>query len=139
VLYQPPPPPHHVSLTICLAAMAKLHSNALLNKTKPTWLHTSAAFFPNHAFPHLLCPCKLMSLFLALPMLSLVFRKAHGFTHLLPPCFGFPALLQCATMIIALARIILMMVTMLRLSHVCILKHTATLKMARSHETKRLC
>ncbi len=38
------PPPHHLSLTICLAAMAKLHSNwPSTTTTKPTWLHTCAA------------------------------------------------------------------------------------------------
>jgi ankyrin repeat protein len=35
-----PPPSHHLSLTICLAAMAELHSNG---PQKPTLLHTCAA------------------------------------------------------------------------------------------------
>ena len=38
-----PPPSHHLSLTICLAAMAKLHSNRPSSTTKPTSLHTCAA------------------------------------------------------------------------------------------------
>jgi ankyrin repeat protein len=38
-----PPFSHHLSLTICLAAMAKLHSNAPSTATKPTSLHTCAA------------------------------------------------------------------------------------------------
>ncbi len=39
-----PPPSHHLSLTICLAALAKLHSNWLASTaTKPTSLHTCAA------------------------------------------------------------------------------------------------
>jgi hypothetical protein len=38
-----PSPSHHLSLTICLAAMATLHSNAPSTATKPTSLHTCAA------------------------------------------------------------------------------------------------
>ena len=38
-----PPPSHHLSLTICLAAMAKLHSKRPSATTKPTLLHTCAA------------------------------------------------------------------------------------------------
>ena len=38
-----PPPSHHLSLTMCLAAMAKLHSNAPSTATKPILLHTCAA------------------------------------------------------------------------------------------------
>ena len=38
-----PPPSHHLSLTICLAARAKLHSNAPSSATKLTLLHTCAA------------------------------------------------------------------------------------------------
>ena len=38
-----PPPSHHLSLTICLAAVAELHSNAPSTTTKPTSLHTCAA------------------------------------------------------------------------------------------------
>ncbi len=38
-----PPPSHHLSLTICLAAGATLHSNWPSTGTKPTWLHTCAA------------------------------------------------------------------------------------------------
>ena len=38
-----PPPSHHLSLTICLAAMARLHSNGPSSTTKPTSLHTCAA------------------------------------------------------------------------------------------------
>jgi hypothetical protein len=38
-----PPPSHHLSLTICLAAVAKLHSNAPFSSTEPTSLHTCAA------------------------------------------------------------------------------------------------
>jgi hypothetical protein len=38
-----PPPSHHLSLTICLAAVATLHSNAPSTRTKPTSLHTCAA------------------------------------------------------------------------------------------------
>ena len=38
-----PPPSHHLSLTICLAAMAKLHSNTPSTRTKPPLLHTCAA------------------------------------------------------------------------------------------------
>jgi ankyrin repeat protein len=38
-----PPPSHHLSLTICLAGLAKLHSNWPSTTTKPTWLHTCAA------------------------------------------------------------------------------------------------
>jgi ankyrin repeat protein len=38
-----PPPSHHLSLTICLAAMAKLHSDSPSTSTKPTLLHTCAA------------------------------------------------------------------------------------------------
>ena len=38
-----PPPSHHLSLTICLAAVAELHSNTLSTSTKPTLLHTCAA------------------------------------------------------------------------------------------------
>ena len=38
-----PPPSHHLSLTICLAAMAKLHSIWPSPTTKPTLLHTCAA------------------------------------------------------------------------------------------------
>jgi hypothetical protein len=52
-----PPPSHHLSLTICLAAMAKLHSNAPSTATKPTSLHTSAASARlNDAPPRLLRP-----------------------------------------------------------------------------------
>ena len=38
-----PPPSHHLSLTICLAAVATLHSNTPSTATKPTSLHTCAA------------------------------------------------------------------------------------------------
>ncbi len=39
-----PPPSHHISLTICLTAMAKLHSNTRQSSpTKPRLLHTCAA------------------------------------------------------------------------------------------------
>jgi hypothetical protein len=38
-----PPPSHHLSLTICLAAMATLLSNALSTTTDPTLLRTCAA------------------------------------------------------------------------------------------------
>ncbi len=38
-----PPPSHHLSLTICLAAMAALHSSGPSSKTKPTLLRTCAA------------------------------------------------------------------------------------------------
>jgi hypothetical protein len=55
-----PPPSHHLSLTICLAAdfavaVAKLHSNApSLTATTPTLLHTCAASArPNDAPPAL--------------------------------------------------------------------------------------
>ncbi len=34
---------HHLSLTICLAAVVGLHSNAPSSTTKPTLLHTCAA------------------------------------------------------------------------------------------------
>ena len=37
------PPSHHLSLTICLAVVAKLHSNGPSTATKPTLLHTCAA------------------------------------------------------------------------------------------------
>ncbi len=38
-----PPPSHHLSLTICLAAGATLHSKAPSPSKKPTSLHTCAA------------------------------------------------------------------------------------------------
>ena len=38
-----PPPSHHLSLTICLAAMAELHSNGPSTTTNPSLLHTCAA------------------------------------------------------------------------------------------------
>jgi hypothetical protein len=38
-----PPPSHHLSLTICLAAVATLHSNTPSTATKPTLLYTCAA------------------------------------------------------------------------------------------------
>ena len=38
-----PPPSHHLSLTICLAALAKLHSSGPSFATEPTLLHTCAA------------------------------------------------------------------------------------------------
>jgi hypothetical protein len=38
-----PPPSHHLSLTICLAAGATLHSKTPSARTKPTLLHTCAA------------------------------------------------------------------------------------------------
>ncbi len=38
-----PPPSHHLSLTICLAALAQLHSDTPSTATKPTLLHTCAA------------------------------------------------------------------------------------------------
>ena len=38
-----PPPSHHLSLTICLAALASLHSHWPYTATKPTSLHTCAA------------------------------------------------------------------------------------------------
>ena len=38
-----PPPSHHLSLTICLAALATLRSNRPSSSTKPTLLHTCAA------------------------------------------------------------------------------------------------
>jgi hypothetical protein len=40
--FSPPPPSHHRSLTIRLAALTKLHSNWPSTTTKPTSLHTSA-------------------------------------------------------------------------------------------------
>ena len=57
-----PPPSHHLPLTICLAAMAKLHSNGPSNATKPTLLHTCAASARrNDALPRLLRPCLLIN------------------------------------------------------------------------------
>ena len=57
-----PPPSHHLSLTMCLAAMAKLHSNAPSTATKPTSLHTCAALARrNDALPRLLRPCLLIN------------------------------------------------------------------------------
>jgi hypothetical protein len=51
-----PPPSHHLSLTICLAAMAKLHSNGPSTKTKTTLLHTCAASARrNDALPRPAC------------------------------------------------------------------------------------
>jgi hypothetical protein len=41
--YFSPPPSHHLPLTICLAAVATLHSNAPSTATKPTLLHSCAA------------------------------------------------------------------------------------------------
>jgi hypothetical protein len=38
-----PPPSHHLSLTICIAAGAELHSKRPLSRTKATLLHTCAA------------------------------------------------------------------------------------------------
>ena len=38
-----PPPSHHLSLTICLAAMVAVHSNLPKTKTIPMLLHTCAA------------------------------------------------------------------------------------------------
>jgi hypothetical protein len=38
-----PPPSHHLSLTICLAAVVGLHSNWPSTTTEPTLLHTCAA------------------------------------------------------------------------------------------------
>jgi hypothetical protein len=38
-----PPPSHHLSLTICLAAKVTLHSNTPSTATKPRLLHTCAA------------------------------------------------------------------------------------------------
>ena len=38
-----PPPSHHLSLTICLAAKAALHSNCPSTTAILTWLHTCAA------------------------------------------------------------------------------------------------
>jgi hypothetical protein len=38
-----PPPSHHRSLTICLAAVTSLHSNTPSSTTNPTLLHTCAA------------------------------------------------------------------------------------------------
>ena len=38
-----PPPSHHLSLTICLAAVATLHSKSPSPATKPRLLHTCAA------------------------------------------------------------------------------------------------
>jgi ankyrin repeat protein len=50
-----PPPSHHLSLTICLAAMATLHSNAPSTTTKTTLLHTCAASARlNDALPRVL-------------------------------------------------------------------------------------
>jgi hypothetical protein len=50
-----PPPSHHLSLTICLAAGVALHSNAPSLTTKPTLLHTCAASARrNDALPRLL-------------------------------------------------------------------------------------
>ena len=51
-----PPPSHHLSLTICLAAMAKLHSNTPSTATKPTLLHTCAASALLNDAPSLLLP-----------------------------------------------------------------------------------
>ncbi len=49
-----PPPSHHLSLTICLAAGA-LHSNTPSNSTKPASLHTCAASARrNDALPRLI-------------------------------------------------------------------------------------
>ena len=46
------PHSHHLLLTICLAALAALHSNAPSTTTKPTSLHTCAASaFVNEAPP----------------------------------------------------------------------------------------
>jgi ankyrin repeat protein len=43
-MYFSPPPSHHLSLTICLAAMATLHSmRPFAAATEPTLLHTCAA------------------------------------------------------------------------------------------------
>jgi hypothetical protein len=42
-LYASPPPSHHLSLTVCIAVMATLPSNAPSTTTKPTLLHTFAA------------------------------------------------------------------------------------------------
>jgi hypothetical protein len=48
-----PPPSHHLSLTICLADVAKLHSHGPSTTTKPTLLHTCAASARlNDALPH---------------------------------------------------------------------------------------
>ncbi len=46
-----PPPSHHLSLTICLAAVATLHSNGPSPTTKPTLLHTCAASARRHDAP----------------------------------------------------------------------------------------
>jgi hypothetical protein len=54
-----PPPSHRLSLTICLAAMAKLHSNApsITNYSQKTWLHSCAASTRgNDAPPPRCCP-----------------------------------------------------------------------------------
>ena len=51
-----PPPSHHLSLTICLAAMEKLHSNmSSTPSTKPTFLNTCANL--GRAKPPLLYTC----------------------------------------------------------------------------------
>jgi hypothetical protein len=52
-----PLPSHHLSLTICLAAMAELHSNGPSTGIKPPSLHTCAASARrNDALPRLLRP-----------------------------------------------------------------------------------
>jgi hypothetical protein len=58
--FSPPPPSHHLSLTICLAAKTELHSNAPSAARKPTLLHTCAALArPNDAPPpRCRCPVK---------------------------------------------------------------------------------
>ena len=55
-----PSPSRHLSLSICLAARAKLHSNSPSTETKPTSLHTCAASARrNDALPRLLRPSPL--------------------------------------------------------------------------------
>jgi hypothetical protein len=52
-----PPPSHHLSLTICLAAGATLHSKMPSRTTKPTLLHTCAAStLLNEAPTSVTCP-----------------------------------------------------------------------------------
>ena len=58
-----PPPSHHLSLTICLAAVAKLHSNAPSATTKTALLHTCAASARrNEAPPRLLRSSRALAL-----------------------------------------------------------------------------
>ena len=66
-----PPPSHHLSLTICLAVVAELHSNGPSSPTRPTLLHTCAA----SARPALPLPQSKQLLFV-LPLLFDNYRSA---------------------------------------------------------------